>query len=124
VAQNVVIARERHHIGDYQHVIDDLQSKVARLKTQLANKEASITNERLSQVSQNAASVTESWIDALSDDINENVEERINIEKALFELEDINAQNLYERSSLKHRLIGITEKNPARSKQKSAERKD
>lgn len=112
VAQNVVIARERHHIGDYQHVIDDLQSKVARLKTQLANKEASITNERLSQVSQNAASVTESWLDALSDDINENVEERINIEKALFELEDINAQNLYERSSLKHRLIGVTEKNP------------
>jgi len=112
VAQNVVIARERHHIGDYQHVIDDLQSKVARLKTQLANKEASITNERLSQVSQNAASVTESWIDALSDDINENVEERINIEKALFELEDINAQNLYERSSLKRRLIDVTEKNP------------
>ena len=39
VAQNVVIARERHHIGDYQHVIDDLQSKVASLTTQLANKE-------------------------------------------------------------------------------------
>ena len=110
VAQNVVITRERHHIGDYQHVIDDLQSKVARLKTQLANKEAtpSTSQPRMS----GGGSFSEAWLDALSDDINENVEERINIQKALFELEDINAQNVYERSALKRRLVEITEKNP------------
>lgn len=110
VAQNVVIARERHHIGNYQHVIDDLQSQVARLKTQLANREAT---PRTSQPTMNGTgSFSEAWLDALSDDINENVDERINIQKALFELEDINAQNVYERSALKRRLLEITEKNP------------
>lgn len=110
VAQNVVIARERHHIGNYQHVIDDLQSKVARLKTQLANKEAVA---RTSQSTMGGiGSFSETWLDALSDDINENVDERINIQKALFELEDINAQNVYERSALRRRLAEVTEKNP------------
>ena len=114
VAQNVVIARERHHIGDYQHVIDDLQSEVARLKTQLANKD---TVPRTSQTQTTAtgsagSTFSETWLDALSDDINENVEERINIQKALFELEDVNAQNVYERSALKRRLADILEQNP------------
>ena len=110
VAQNVVIARERHHIGNYQHVIDDLQSKVARLKTQLANKEAVA---RTSQSTMGGVgSFSETWLDALSDDINENVDERINIQKALFELEDINAQNVYERSALRRRLAEVKEKNP------------
>lgn len=110
VAQNVVIARERHHIGNYQHVIDDLQSQVARLKTQLANRESI---PRTSQpTTSGSGSFSETWLDALSDDINENVDERINIQKALFELEDINAQNVYERSALKRRLLEITEKNP------------
>ena len=114
VAQNVVIARERHHIGDYQHVIDDLQSKVASLTTQLANKE-----EKASRASHPSAasghSFSEAWLDALSDDINENVEERINIQKALFELEDINNQNVYERSALKRRLLQVTDSNPNNS---------
>ena len=57
-------------------------------------------------------SFSETWLDALSDDINENVDERINIQKALFELEDINAQNVYERSALRRRLAEVKEKNP------------
>jgi len=115
VAQNVVISRERHHIGDYQHVIDDLQSEVARLKTQLANKD-SLTRPNETQMTARCsagATFSEIWLDALSDDINENVEERINIQKALFELEDINAQNVYERSALKRRLADVVEKNPS-----------
>ena len=41
--------------------------------------------------------------------------ERINIQKALFELEDINNQNVYERSALKRRLLQVTDSNPNNS---------
>jgi len=115
VAQNVVIARERHHIGDYQHVIDDLQSEVARLKTQLANKDIipRTSQTQTTTTGCDGSSLSETWLDVLSDDINENVEERINIQKALFELEDVNAQNVYERSALKRRLTDIVDQNPS-----------
>eukprot|EP01026_Neomeris_dumetosa_P057396 TRINITY_DN52829_c0_g2_i2.p2 TRINITY_DN52829_c0_g2~~TRINITY_DN52829_c0_g2_i2.p2 ORF type:complete len:104 (-),score=25.09 TRINITY_DN52829_c0_g2_i2:67-378(-) len=33
------------------------------------------------------------WLDSLANEINENVEERINLQKALYELEDTNVQN-------------------------------
>ena len=41
-----------------------------------------------------------SWLDELSRDTNENVEERINLQKALFELEDINLRNRIELQHL------------------------
>eukprot|EP00882_Tetradesmus_deserticola_P018445 GHRQ01019812.1.p1 GENE.GHRQ01019812.1~~GHRQ01019812.1.p1 ORF type:complete len:481 (+),score=188.00 GHRQ01019812.1:664-2106(+) len=47
-------------------------------------------------VCSNAEAETLAWIDALAQEINENVEERINLQKALFELEDINVCNQYE----------------------------
>lgn len=41
-----------------------------------------------------------SWIDTLAAEINENVEERINLQKALFELEDLNVCNKFELKQL------------------------
>lgn len=41
-----------------------------------------------------------SWLDMLSHDINDNVEERINLQKALFELEDMNLHNRAELQRL------------------------
>jgi hypothetical protein len=52
-----------------------------------------------------AAAETLAWIDGLASEINENVEERINLQKALFELEDINVCNAYELHNLEA-LIG------------------
>lgn len=45
-----------------------------------------------------------SWIDALATEINENVEERINLQKALFELEDLNVCNKFELKNLEECL--------------------
>lgn len=47
---------------------------------------------------------TLAWIDALAQEINENIEERINLQKALFELEDINVCNKYELHNLEQML--------------------
>ncbi|KAF8073085.1 KIN8B [Scenedesmus sp. PABB004] len=47
---------------------------------------------------------TLAWIDALAQEINENVEERINLQKALFELEDVNVVNKYELAGINDML--------------------
>lgn len=47
---------------------------------------------------------TLAWLDALATEINENVEERINLQKALFELEDINVCNKYELQNIQEML--------------------
>ncbi len=40
------------------------------------------------------------WIDALVQEMNENIEERINLQKGLFEIEDANLYNKYELKQL------------------------
>lgn len=45
-----------------------------------------------------------SWIDNLATEINENVEERINLQKALFELEDVNICNNFELKNVEDHL--------------------
>eukprot|EP00878_Enallax_costatus_P027718 GHUV01029866.1.p1 GENE.GHUV01029866.1~~GHUV01029866.1.p1 ORF type:complete len:494 (+),score=180.85 GHUV01029866.1:603-2084(+) len=47
---------------------------------------------------------TLAWIDALAQEINDNVEERINLQKALFELEDVNVCNKYELKNIEDSL--------------------
>ena len=47
---------------------------------------------------------TLAWIDNLVQEVNENIEERINLQKALFELEDINVCNQYELQNLEEML--------------------
>jgi hypothetical protein len=44
------------------------------------------------------------WIDGLVQEVNDNIEERINLQKALFELEDINVCNQYELQNLEDML--------------------
>ncbi len=47
---------------------------------------------------------TLAWLDSLATKINDNVEERINLQKALFELEDINVCNTYELKNIEEML--------------------
>ena len=97
------------HISDYRKIIDNLQvitlfyishtfvvcgrqAEVQTLKTQLDERpavhEATSVDDQLS------------WIDHLASEINENVEERINLQKALFEIEDVNVCNRFELKNL------------------------
>ena len=97
------------HISDYRKIIDNLQAitllsiahsfgrcvhqaEVQTLKTQLHERpavhEATSVDDQLS------------WIDHLASEINENVEERINLQKALFEIEDVNVCNKFELKNL------------------------
>jgi len=108
------------HISDYQRLIDNLQGEVATLKTALKRKETEETmvgdsergggvSSRVDVRSAGGASSSpqihdDSWLDELSEDINENVEERINLQKALFELEDMNIQNKCELVALDDRM--------------------
>ncbi|KAL2642170.1 hypothetical protein R1flu_009757 [Riccia fluitans] len=77
------------HVADYQRMIDNLQLEVSQLRRELAEKETQLS----ARTSEKTADDELSWLDVLSHDINENVEERINLQKALFELEDTNLQN-------------------------------
>ncbi|KAG0625210.1 hypothetical protein M758_2G036500 [Ceratodon purpureus] len=86
------------HVADYQQMIDNLQVEVTQLRMELADKETKLS----ARTQEKETSVHDelSWLDVLSHDINENVEERINLQKALFELEDMNLHNRAELQQL------------------------
>lgn len=75
-----------------------LQVEVTQLRMELADKETQLS----ARTTDKGKSVDDelSWLDVLSHDINENVEERINLQKALFELEDMNLHNRAELQQL------------------------
>ncbi|KAJ0098194.1 hypothetical protein Patl1_28425 [Pistacia atlantica] len=83
------------HVSDYQRMIDNLQIEVCRLKKELAEKESQLSI----KPAERAADDELSWLNILSHEISENVQERINLQKALFELEET---NLRIRSELQH----------------------
>ncbi|XP_024544587.1 kinesin-like protein KIN-8B [Selaginella moellendorffii] len=83
------------HVADYQRMIDNLQVEVSQLRRELAEKET-----QLSSRTPEKADDELSWLDVLSHDINENVEMRVNLQKALFELEDMNLHNRMELQQL------------------------
>ncbi|XWS41704.1 hypothetical protein CRYUN_Cryun17cG0105600 [Craigia yunnanensis] len=83
------------HVSDYQRMIDSLQIEVCRLKKELAEKESQLSVKPTNK----AADDELSWLNVLSQEISENVQERINLQKALFELEETNLQN---RTELQH----------------------
>lgn len=64
------------------------------MKKELAEKES-----RLSTKAESAADDELSWLNILSHETSENVQERINLQKALFELEETNLRN---RTELQH----------------------
>ncbi|KAK4426491.1 Kinesin-like protein KIN-8B [Sesamum alatum] len=84
------------HVSDYQKMIDNLQTEVSRLRMELADKE-SLLNAKLPE---KAADDEISWLDALSHETSENVQERINLQKALIELEETNRRNRKELQQL------------------------
>ena len=59
------------------------------------------------------------WLEKLSVDVHENTEERINLQRALFELEDVAIQSRCELASVEDRLVELEmtgrRKSPARS---------
>ncbi|KAJ4714630.1 Kinesin-like protein [Melia azedarach] len=83
------------HVSDYQRMIDSLQIEVCRLKKELAEKESQLSV----KPAERAADDELSWLNILSHEISENVQERINLQKALFELEET---NLHIRAELQH----------------------
>ncbi|XXG49009.1 hypothetical protein AAC387_Pa02g3307 [Persea americana] len=82
------------HVADYQRMIDNLQIEVCRLRKELAEKDS-----QLSVTAEKAVDDELSWLNVLSHETSENVQERINLQKALFELEETNLRN---RNELQH----------------------
>ncbi len=75
-----------------------IQVEVSQLRRELADKESQLSARNPEK--EKSADDELSWLDVLSHDINENVEERINLQKALFELEDMNLHNRLELQQL------------------------
>jgi hypothetical protein len=72
-----------------------LQIEVGRLNKELAAKESQLSVKPVEKAADNELS----WLNILSHEISENVQERINLQKALFELEETNLRN---RTELQH----------------------
>ncbi|KAF8017558.1 hypothetical protein BT93_H2668 [Corymbia citriodora subsp. variegata] len=83
------------HVSDYQRMIDSLQVEVCRLKKELAEKESQLNVRPTDRFANDELS----WLNILSQETSENVQERINLQKAMFELEEINLRN---RTELRH----------------------
>ncbi|XP_076950924.1 kinesin-like protein KIN-8B [Bidens hawaiensis] len=88
------------HVSDYQRMIDSLQTEVSQLKTQLAEKETQLNTKPTERPVDDELS----WLNTLSQETSENVQERINLQKAVFELEETNLRN---RTELQHLDDGI-----------------
>ncbi|XP_031742656.1 kinesin-like protein KIN-8B isoform X2 [Cucumis sativus] len=84
------------HVSDYQRMIDSLQTEVCQLKKTLAEKESQLTSKPVEK----AADDELSWLDIVSHEISENVQERINLQKAMSELEETNLNNRSELQQL------------------------
>lgn len=128
IVQNV--GSVESHIADYQRIIDNLQSEVQDLKVQLGSRAIVATLHRESSgpipgvvrvasgdlepvrgsgMNGSHASVSSDievlgLIDNLVQEMNENIEERVNLQKALFEIEDANVFNRYELKQLEEFL--------------------
>ncbi|KAJ8513950.1 hypothetical protein OPV22_004384 [Ensete ventricosum] len=83
------------HLADYQRMIDNLQIEVCCLRKELAEKESQLSIKPVEK----AADDELSWLNILSHETGENVQEHINLQKALFELEETNRRN---RTELQH----------------------
>lgn len=84
------------HVSDYQRMIDSLQTEVCQLKKELAEKESQLST----KPAEKAADDELSQLNILSHEISENVQERINLQKAMSELEETNLNNRSELQRL------------------------
>ncbi|KAK1323573.1 hypothetical protein QJS10_CPA02g00008 [Acorus calamus] len=80
------------HVADYQRMIDSLQVEVCRLRKELAEKDSQLCVKPAEKLVDDELS----WLNVLSQETSENVQERINLQKALFELEETNISNRVE----------------------------
>ncbi|XP_073294029.1 kinesin-like protein KIN-8B isoform X1 [Primulina huaijiensis] len=83
------------HVSDYQKMIDNLQGEVSRLRKELAEKETQLN----AKPTERDIDDEISWLNALSQETSENVQDRINLHKALIELDETNLRN---RKELQH----------------------
>ncbi|XP_073150852.1 kinesin-like protein KIN-8B [Henckelia pumila] len=83
------------HVSDYQKMIDNLQGEVSRLRKELAEKETQLN----AKPTERDIDDEISWLNALSQETSENVQDRINLQKALIELDETNLRN---RKELQH----------------------
>nr|AMS24229.1 kinesin 8-I protein [Marsilea vestita] len=88
------------HVADYQRLVSNLQAEVSLLRKELEEKEVQLNGLSTCRSQDDGLS----WLDTLSRDINENVEDRINLQKALFELEDKNTHNHHELQQLDNQI--------------------
>ncbi|XP_042387575.1 kinesin-like protein KIN-8B isoform X1 [Zingiber officinale] len=84
------------HVADYQRMIDSLQIEVCRLRKELAEKESQLST----KPAERASDDEHSCLNMLSRETSENVQEHINLQKALFELEETNIRNRTELQRL------------------------
>ncbi|KAG9439877.1 hypothetical protein H6P81_020042 [Aristolochia fimbriata] len=84
-----------NHVADYRKMIESLQVEISQLRSELAQKESQLSL----KVTDKAADDELAWLNILSLEIGENVQERINLQNALFELEEA---NLHNRNELQH----------------------
>lgn len=84
------------HVEDYQRMIDNLQIEVHRLRKELAEKDSQLSVKPAEKTVDSELS----WLNELSQETGENVQERINLQKAMFELEETNVQNRIELQHL------------------------
>ncbi|XP_043709084.1 kinesin-like protein KIN-8B [Telopea speciosissima] len=84
------------HVADYQRMIDGLQIEVCQLRKELAEKDSQLSV----KPTEKAVDDELSWLNILSHETSENVQERINLQKALFELEETNLRNRIELQHL------------------------
>ncbi|CDP02664.1 unnamed protein product [Coffea canephora] len=84
------------HVSDYQRMIDTLQNEVSQLRKELSEKESQLS----AKPAEKSVDDEMSWLDGLSQETSENVQERINLQKALFELEETNLHNRTELQQL------------------------
>ncbi|ACO64983.1 predicted protein, partial [Micromonas commoda] len=99
------------HPGEAQRVIEQLQDEVAGLKRELkaARSGAPISNpSAIDDAGVRTEDVFDDrWLEKLSVDVHENTEERINLQRALFELEDVAIQSRCELASVEDRLVEL-----------------
>ncbi|ONK74518.1 uncharacterized protein A4U43_C03F7200 [Asparagus officinalis] len=97
------------HVEDYQRMIENLQVEVCQLRKELAKKDFQLSVKPFEK----AADDELSWLNILSHETSENVQERINLQKALFELEETNLRNRIELQHLDDAIAKqqVTEKN-------------
>lgn len=72
-----------------------LQNEVSQLRKEVADKESQLNAKPTEKNMDDELS----WLDMLSHETSENVHDRINLQKALFEVEEINIRN---RTELQH----------------------